>query len=157
MGVPMKPPAFDAEESDQIAKEVNEDIAAGQGEKHFQDLFDEINSKQGDARPDEDPATRDRIARFMLDFHRGLNEQLRGNEHGFHCRGVNLDGRGTGFVCKFQDRTGRPFTVDVTYDDGFEAATKRGVTEMGRGMLDVVLERLIAAREKWFKRMGALH
>lgn len=152
----MKPPAFDAAESDQIAKEVNEDIDAGQGEKHFQDLFDEINSKQGSAHVDEDPAVRDRIARFMLDFHNGLNSQLRGNEHGFACLGVNADGKGTGFVCKFRDRTGRPFTVDVSYDDGFEAASKRGVTEMGRGMLDTVLERLIAAREKWFARMGAM-
>lgn len=153
----MKPAPFSPEETDQIAKEVNEDIEAGVGDKHFQEIFDSIQSTQGSAHVEEDPGVRDRIARFMIDFHNGLNSQLRGNEHGFACLAVNADGKGTGFVCKFRDRTGRPFTVDVTYDDGFEAASKRGVTEMGRGMLDVVLERLIAAREKWFARMGKLH
>jgi len=148
---------FSSEEEDAIAAEVQEDIDAGVGDKHFQEIFDSINSTQGDAHVEESPEVRDRLTRFMLQFQVGLTEQLRGNEHGFVCLGVSPDGHGTGFICSFRDKAGRPFNVSISYDDGFAEAAKRGKSEMGRGMLDVVLARLIAAREKWFARMGKLH
>lgn len=153
----MKPTPFSPEEEDAIAGEVQADLDAGVGDKHFQEIFDSINSTQGDARVDVSPEVRDRLNRFMLQFQAGLSDQLRGNEHGFKCLGVSADGHGTGFICSFRDKGNRPFNVAVSYDDGFEAAAKNGKSEMGRGMLDVVLSRLIAAREKWFARMGQLH
>jgi hypothetical protein len=141
---------------DNIAKEVNEDIAKGEGEKHFQDLFDEVASTQGNARSREiPPDLRDKLERFARAFRAGLSDQLRGNEHGLHCVGVNLDGFGHGFVCKFKDREGRPYTVGVSYEDGFASVAKHGVTEMGRGMMDVVLGKLVAARALYFERMAS--
>jgi hypothetical protein len=148
---------FSSEEEDAIAAEVQEDIDAGVGEKHFQELFDSLNSTQGDASVDVSPEVRDRLARFMLQFQAGLSDQLRGNEHGFVCLGVSADGHGTGFICSFRDKGNRPFNVAVSYDDGFQAAAKNGNAEMGRGMLTLVLDRLVAARKTWFARMGQLH
>lgn len=142
---------------DNIAAEVNEDIAAGQGEKHFQDLFDEVSASTGSAHVDMDPGVRERLARFELEFAEGLNERLRGNEHGFVCIGVNQDGHGQGFICKFRDKDLRLFTAECSYDDGFEAAARYGKESMGRGMMAVVIERLVAARVRYFERMNGMH
>lgn len=139
---------------DNIAAEVSEDLAKGEGAKHFPELLDTLSVS---ASPVEDPGVRDRINRFMREFEVGLNDRLRGNEHGFICLAVNRDAFGEGFVCKFRDKDGRPFTAECSYEDGFEAAARYGNGEMGRGMLAVVVERLIAAREKYFKRMGVMH
>lgn len=137
---------------DNIAKEVNEDIAKGEGAKHFQDVFDSIASKQGSA--EHVPADlRDRLMRFAHAFQQGLADQLRGNGRGLVCQTVNLDGTGEGFICIFRDPAGRKFSVSVSYDDGFAAAAQRGATEMGRGMMDVVLERLIKSYDRYFERM----
>jgi len=143
---------MEAAEQDEIAADVNADIAAGDGEKHFQDLFDSLLSTQGSAEA-VDHDLRDRLERFAAAFRVGLSDQLRGNARGLMCVGVNLDGHGKGFICKFRDQAGRLFTVDVSYDDGFAAAAVKGASEMGRGMLDLVLDRLIQAHERYFERM----
>jgi hypothetical protein len=137
---------------DNIAKEVNEDIAKGEGEKHFQDVFDEITSKQGSARA-IDADLREKLERFARQFRYGLGYHLRGNVHGFHCVGVTLDGFGSGFLCKFKDKEGRPFEVLVSYEDSFHEAAKRGVVDMGRGMIDLVIGRVFEARESYMRRM----
>lgn len=152
-----KLPPISSDEEDSIADEVNEDIAAGVGEKHFQDIFDEVNSTQGSARVDVDPGVLDRLARFRLEFASGLNDRLRGNEAGFTCLGVNDDGHGRGFICKFRDAGGRPFTAEVSYDESFEAAARYGNTEMGRAMLQIVIAKLLDAHAKYFQRMNAMH
>lgn len=149
----------DAEDPDldNIAKEVAEDLAAGQGEKHFQDLFDSVSNSAGNAHVDMDPATRERLARFRLEFCAGLNDRLRGNEHGFQCLAVNDDGHGSGFICKCRDKDGRAFTAEVSYDDGFAAAAQYGMESMGKAMMAMVIERLVAARKKYFDRMNSMH
>lgn len=153
----MTAPVFSPEEEDAIAAEVQEDIDAGVGDKHFQEIFDSLNSTQGDASVGMDPETLDRLRRFCLQLQAGLTDQLRGNEHGFTCQGVSMDGHDTGFICSFRDKAGRPFNVAVSYDDGFAAAAKNGKHDMGRGMMTTVLDRLIAARKEWFRRMGVMH
>lgn len=135
------------------AKEVNEDIAKGEAEKHFQDIFDEMNSKQGSARVEEPPELREKLNRFIRAFELGLRDQLRGNGHGFVILRVEHDGHGTGFICYFRDAHGRPFNVAISYEDGFAQAAQKGRTDMGRGMLDLVLSRLFDARENYFRRM----
>lgn len=142
---------------DNIAKEVNEDIAKGEGDKHFQDLFDDIASTQGSAHVEMDHDVRDRLERFARAFHVGLNDRLRGNSHGFVCNSVKLDGHGQGFICKFRDKQMRPFEVECSYEDGFEAAARYGEGEMGRGMMAAVIERLVAARVRYFERRDAMH
>lgn len=149
----MAAPNLDAADTDDIAADVNADLAAGEGAKHFQDLLDDVNSTQGSAHVVETPDLSDELHRFMLAFRQGLNDQLRGTEAGFVCLNVGPDGHGTGFMCNFRDKTGRPFNVHVTYDDGFAQAAAHGVEQMGRGMMETVIGRLIAAREKWFARM----
>ena len=140
-----------------ITKKVNEDIAKGEGDKHFQDLFDDIASTQGSAHVEMDHDVRDRLERFARAFHIGLNDRLRGNEHGFVCNSVKLDGHGQGFICKFRDKQMRPFEVECSYEDGFEAAARYGEGEMGRGMMAAVIERLVAARVRYFERRDAMH
>lgn len=152
-----KPSPFSPAEEDALAVEIQQDIDAGVGEKHFQEIFDSVSASAGSAAVDMDPATRDRLKRFESEFAHGLNDRLRGNEHGFICLAVNQDGHGTGFVCKFRDKGGRPFTAECSYDDGFEAAAKYGKESMGRGMMAVVIERLVEARKKYFARMEKLH
>jgi hypothetical protein len=137
---------------DNIAKEVNEDIAKGEGEKHFQDVFDEVSSTQGRASA-IDPDLREKLERFANVFRLGLGQHLRGNAHGFHCKGVSLDGHGQGFICKFKDKDGRPFEVLISYEDSFQEAARRGVVDMGRGMIDIVISRLFAARVKYLERL----
>lgn len=149
-----KPSPFSPAEEDAIASEVAEDLAAGQGEKHFQELFDSVTATTS---TDMDPATRERLARFRIEFCAGLNDRLRGNEHGFVCLAVNDDGHGTGFVCKCRDKDGRAFTAEVSYDDGFEAAAEYGMESMGKAMMGTVIERLVEARKKYFARMEKFH
>lgn len=153
----MKPSPFSPEEEDAIATEVQQDLDAGQGEKHFQEIFDSISSSSASPASGMDPDVRERLERFKREFLIGLNERLRGNEHKFTCVAVNDDGHGNGFICKVRDGDMRLFTVEVSYDDGFEAAAKLGKESMGRGMLAVVVERLVAARKRYFERMGGLH
>jgi len=153
----VKPSPFSPDEEDAIATEVQQDLDAGQGEKHFQDLYDSIASSSASPASGMDPDVRDRLERFKREFLVGLNERLRGNEHQFRCVAVNDDGHGNGFICKFRDADLRLFTAEVSYDDGFSCAAKFGKTEMGRGMMSVVIERLIAARKRYFERMGSLH
>lgn len=154
----MKPSSpFSPAEEDALASEIADDLAAGVGEKHFAEIFDEVSSTQGSARTDMDPGVRERLARFAIEFAAGLSDRLRGNEHGFVCLGVNPDGHGQGFVCKFRDKGGRPFTAECSFEDGFEAAAQFGQQNMGRAMLQKVIERLIAARVRYFERMNGLH
>jgi len=148
---------FSPEEEDAIAAEVAEDIAAGVGDKHFQEIADSIISTQGSAHVEMDHDVRDRLERFARAFHVGLNDRLRGNEHGFVCNSVKLDGHGQGFICRFRDKQMRPFEVECSYEDGFEAAARYGEGEMGRGMMAAVIERLVAARVKYFARMEKMH
>jgi len=152
----MKPSPFSPDEEDAIAKEVQQDLDAGQGEKHFQDLFDSLAGSPS-SPAQMDPDVRDRLKRFAFEFQVGLNDRLRGNEHGFVCLAVNDDGHGDGFVAKFRDKDGRPFTAECTFEDGFDGAAKFGKGEMGRFMMMKVIERLIAARKRYFERMGSLH
>lgn len=149
----MSAPKLDAADADDVAADVNADLAAGQGAKHFQDLLDDMESTQGSARVVETPDVTEELHRFMLAFKRGLGDQLKGTEAGFVCLNVCADGMGTGFMCSFRDKTGRPFNVHVTYDDGFAQAAEHGTEQMGRGMMELVIGRLLAAREKWFARM----
>jgi len=140
---------------DAIAAETRDEIDKGEGTKHLQDVFDEIASKQGDAS--HIPADlRDRLNRFALAFKAGLSDQLVGNERGLVCKHVGLDGLGRGFVCVFTDPRGRPFTVEVSYDDGFAMAAQKGNEEMGRGLMDLVLQRLLIAHDRYFERMRCL-
>ncbi len=152
-----KPSPFSPAEEDALAVEIQQDIDAGVGEKHFQEVFDSVSNSAGNAHVDMDPATRERLARFRLEFCAGLNDRLRGNEHGFVCLAVNDDGHGQGFICKCRDKDGRAFTAEVSYDDGFEAAARYGKESMGRAMMQVVIERLVAARKKYFDRMEKMH
>ena len=103
----------------------------------------------------EDPDLRDKLERFARAFRLGLGQHLRGNAHGFHCKGVTLDGFGNGFICRFQDKDGRPFEVLISYEDSFREAAKRGCVDMGRGMIDIVISRVFEAREKYLARMQA--
>ena len=152
MGAPKA--AAEDPDLDNLAKEVNEDIAKGEGAKHFQDVFDEVASTQGSARAlTLDPDLREKLERFVRAFRLGLGQHLRGNVHGFHCLGVSLDGFGNGFLCKFKDADGRPFDVLISYEDSFQEAAKRGVVDMGRGMIDIVIARVFEARAAYMKRM----
>ena len=145
-------PDSDDPDLDNIAKEVNEDIAKGEGEKHFQDVFDEVSSTQGNARA-LDPDLREKLERFARTFRQGLGHHMRGNVHGFRVKSVTLDGFGHGFLCKFTDRDGRPFEVLISYEDSFSEAAKRGPVDMGRGMMDLVISRLFDARTAYLRRM----
>jgi len=43
--------------------------------------------------------------------------------------------------------------VLISYEDSFQEAAKRGVVDMGRGMIDIVIARVFEARAAYMKRM----
>lgn len=150
----MTEPKHSDEELDALALETNQEIDAGQASKHLQDVFDEIHSTQGNAACTTiPPDLREQLERFARAFQLGLLDQLQGNARGLTVKRVSLDGLGRGFCCHFADRSGRPFTVTITYDEGFAAAATHGATEMGRGMLDIVIGKLNKAYDRYFERM----
>lgn len=152
----MTEPKHSDEELDALAAETNQEIDAGQASKHLQDVFDEIHSTQGSAACTTiPPDLREQLERFCRAFQLGIADQLRGNARGLYVQRVSLDGFGRGFSCHFKDRAGRPFTVGITYDEGFAAAAQHGQTEMGRGMLDLVIGKLNGAYDRYFERMGS--
>jgi hypothetical protein len=59
----------------------------------------------------------------------------------------------------FTPRQTKPCSLprSLSFEDGFEAAAQFGQQNMGRAMMAKVIERLVAARVKYFERMNAMH
>ena len=142
---------LDPRELDEIAADVNRDLASGNGAKHFERELDELHSLQsGNTHVAETHKIHEELQRFCLAFRAGLADQVR--SQGFKCQFVMPDGKGEGFHIQFVDLYGRQFDVTYSFDEGLQAAAQHGEF-MGRSMMSDVIDKLLAARERYFARM----
>jgi hypothetical protein len=144
-------PEFSPDEVDALHAEVQRDIAAGDGDKHFEDVIDALHSRQGDASVEETAQQREDFERFARALRSGLREQLA--PQGLWCQRVIEDGKGTGLHITFRDRQNRRFDVEYGWDDGLHAYAKHGESG-GRAVMHEICEKVLAARETYFARMG---
>jgi hypothetical protein len=102
---------------------------------------------------------RERVERELIQFEaafaRELEEQIR--NHGLHVqrmghrRDLN-DGRGEHFLIWIDDREGRQYEVRITLDEANSVVALNGANGGGR-LLDLAVQRVLTAREKYFARM----
>jgi hypothetical protein len=147
----MPGPELDPAELAEVQADVARDMRNGDGAKHFERELDELHSLQGSAHVDETPQVREELERFCRSFRDGLQDQVR--SQGFRCLFVMPDGKGEGFHLQFQDKVGRRFEVEYSFDEGMLAAARSGEF-MGRDMMREVIEKLLAARDRYFARMS---
>lgn len=70
-------------------------------------------------------------------------------------RGMLPDGDGSGYVVYIEDSERRPFTVKMGHEDTNDAFLRYG-DSMGVKLVELIVERVVKAREKWFARMGGV-
>ena len=151
-----KRPEFSAEEEDAIAKEVNEDIRAGKGLRHFQDFTDAFLTENHQALPTHEPdaETRDHIAKQEFALCRDLKMQATYElvGHGMRVESVSKNGEGTGYLARIKDGEGRWYEATITYDES--AALDLSIDAHGvfRHMVDALVSRALEARRKYFVR-----
>lgn len=114
----------------------------------------ESNTHQSVATNIPDAAKRDDDERaerqFLEALPRACREQLAGT--GIIVTRAAPDGTGEGYIIHARDRLGRTFTAELSLDEGIQLGVEHGET-MGRGIVDLICKRLLAARERWFARM----
>jgi hypothetical protein len=143
------PNDIDPKELDEIHADIQRDISNGKGDRHFQDVLDELHSIPTTSAQ-ESADERAELQRFYGQLRTALDDQIR--SQGFRCRLVQSDGEGTGFVAHFLDSSRRPFDVSYTFDQGLRAAAQ-GRDNMGRAVITEILDKLLEARAKYFQRM----
>lgn len=87
---------------------------------------------------------------FLEAFQRGLAANL--VSIGMRVVAVRKDGQGTGWRVMTKDSDNRPFAITITYDDAIDAGKAHG-ENMGRSLVALVISKLQAAREAYFRRM----
>lgn len=142
---------FAPDEVEALHAEVQRDLAAGEGDKHFEDVIDVLHSTQGNASVEETAEQREDFERFARALRAGLREQLA--PQGLWCQRVIEDGKGTGMHITFRDRQNRRFDVEYGWDDGLHAYARHG-DNGGRAVMHEICEKVLAAREHYFARMG---
>lgn len=144
-------PTDEEADLDNVAAEVQEDIDKGEGAKHFQDALDDMSSTFGSARVELEPDELEAEKRWMRALSAGIAEQLAGQD--FSSLRMNRDGHGTGYVLVIRDAQRREYTVEYSYEDGIKAGIQYG-EQMGRVVMHQLCERILEAREHYFRRMG---
>ncbi len=148
---------FSPEEEDAIAKEVNEDIRAGKGYRHFQDVLDGMfSNNESRARdtglPDADE--QDRIAKQEFELCRDLKQactrELIG--HGMRVLTLKANGKGTGFLAVIKDAEHRHYDAELFYDEAAKLDLSIKPHEVFRAMVGTIVDRALEARKKYFQR-----
>lgn len=147
---------FSEEEQDAIAREVNEDIRAGRGYKHFQDVWDSMLTENHQAQPTHAPdaAESDRIAKQEFELCRDLKTACT-NElvgHGMRVLSVKKNGEGTGYLATIKDAEGRHYEATILYDEAARVDMSFKPHEVFRSMVNTVVTRALEARRKYFVR-----
>lgn len=154
--LPSKRPELGAEEEDAIAREVNEDIRAGNGLKHFQDVTDLFLTDNHQAQPTHAPdaAECDRIARQEFELKRDLKLECTRMlvPHGMRVLHVNANGEGTGYLAQIKDGEGRLYDAQIYFDESARLDMSIKPHEVFRAMCGTIVERALEARKKYFVR-----
>lgn len=153
-GVPIRRPKLDPVEEDALAAQVNADIAAGRGHRHFEDVFDELNSTQKQATNAPDAAQRDELERYELAVMWQLKRDVTQNllPSGMRVVQVVPDREVKGYRAYVTDRDGRSFEAVITYDESNLPADVDG-RAVFKMMVDTLTERALGARKHYFDRM----
>ena len=88
---------------------------------------------------------------FLIGMKAGINERLR--PAGILCEGVLPNGEGSGYRAYCKDNSGRQYNADLSFEEGTDFNTRFG-KEGGPKLVNLVCERILAARATWFRRMG---
>ncbi len=148
-------PEFSPEEEDAIAKEVHEDIRAGQGMRHFQDVFDSLTENH-QAQPTHAPdaAESDRIAKQEFELCRDLKLACTRElvSHGMRVLHVKKDGHGTGYLATMKDAENRQYEATITFDEAAKIDIHLKPHEVFREMVGTLVKRALEARRKYFVR-----
>jgi hypothetical protein len=139
------PEQHDAAELDEISAQVNKDIREGNGARHFERELDELHSLYQRSQT-VDPNSETELRRFCGTLRHELDQRVRPR---FCCRMVIPDGEGEGFHIQFLDKAGRTFDVAYLFDE----APVIGHEEFVRRVMDEIIQKLFAARERYFARM----
>lgn len=145
-----------------IHAEVEKDMAAGDGAKHFEDLLDDVYSnpsQQHDTEAAElTSGERDKQERAFAELSRAFKARLRmmlntGDSHGMLVTNVRRNVGGRGFLVYAKDRVGRQFEAAVDFETmGVEMALdpQRAFAKA----CDLLARELLAAQRKYHERAG---
>lgn len=125
---------FEDETADMVMDMIQEADSANTNHRNRTDLDDEKRQEK----------------QFMSQFCVALNNQLL--PAGLHCIGMTPDGEGRGYVIYCRDGQGRPYEVQLGFDEWLSTVERIG-GDAGREMLHTVCSRILEAREKYFRRM----
>ena len=152
---PKRPPDDDPDEVEYLHKEIQRDLAKGEGAKHFEQELDELHSK---TLPDPIDLERVRaetyneLRQFSFALKRHVTNELL--PQGLKCEYVELDEDNLTIACK--DAQKRQHEVQVPLDHLLQAQAMHGHDP--RAMMSHVVEKccqaLLNARAHYFKRMG---
>lgn len=139
-----------AEDLDAIRDEIQKDVDAGTGLKHFEDVLDESTATTEHATAEEkEQWARDEKA-LLLAIKMALNEALIPQGMRVLTYGRLADDPYPTFVVK--DREGREFKATIEYHEALGWAARDTMKQM----VATLLERVRAARAQYYHRMGVL-
>lgn len=147
-------PDLAPDELDAIAADVQWDMRAGQGAKHFQDVLDELHSTQARPTHGPDKNEQERIERaertIMSDLKQAATYELL--SHGMRVRSINHNGHGTGWIAAISDAEGRLYEAQILYDEAAKIDAAINGHAFFRKLVDGMVSEALEARRKYFVR-----
>jgi hypothetical protein len=150
----LKRPEMAPEEEDAIAAQVNRDMAEGNAAKHFEDVLDELHSTQhqetnAPTADEREQMRRDELA-LLRQLKRDASEQLLGQ--GMRVSMIYHSATGGDYEAQITDAVGRVYIAHISYAESIPRDA-HNAEELYRGMVDLLVQRSLAARAKYFDRM----
>jgi hypothetical protein len=152
----------DPEFVDAVHKEVTRDLAAGNATKHFEDLFDSLNSNPSQQHnleeAEQSTADREKEERAHQELCRAFKARLRtmlntGESDGIMVTTVAKNIGGRGFIVYAKDRAGRGYDAAVDYDTMALEMMIDPRQAFGKAC-DLLARALLEARRKYHVRAG---
>lgn len=141
-------PKHSNEELDVLAREIQRDVDAGVGLKHFEDVLDDSTAQTEFATADEKEQWARDEKTLLLAIKVALNEALVPQGMRVLHYGRPAGESNPTFIVK--DREGREFKATIEYTEALGWAARDTMRQMVR----TLLERVRAARATYYGRMG---
>lgn len=153
---PSRREEFSAEEEDAIAAEVQADIRAGQGMKHFADVWDTMLSENHQHQNTDAPDAHecDRIKRQEIELCRDLKLAATYMlvPQGMRVESVGPNGHGTGYRAQIKDGEGRRYDAEIHFDEAARLDLSIDPRRVFEAMAGTLVERALEARKRYFAR-----
>lgn len=155
---------MDPVEVNYLHSEIQKDIAEGKGAKHFEDVLDELHSKQAQPTHALDPIEQERVRREI----EALRLQLKRDVTVILLRGqpkmrvlsclvdINKDdGEWHGLKMRVKDEESREFDISITFDESIRKGEIDPAQIYG-WMVDTLVARAHQARQYHDRRVKAV-